>query len=167
VHAYPQRIRGTPVVTVKPRRRKAALGTVCAVAALVAAATPQAAMADTMRTLSVPVGCASGIVPFGLSVNNGSGWYYPTGSSYSVGATKYFTVSIPSTATSLALDTFCYYSTQEYNGQVSYPDGTWEGYTYAITAGTSTINTTASCVREPVYPGPWVRYCSLSAITYS
>ena len=155
-------------MTTATRRRKAAtLSTVFAAAALLATAAPQAAMADATRTLSVPVTCASGIVPYGLSVNNGSGWYYPNGSSYAVGGTKYFTVDIPTTATSLALDTFCYYSLQEYNGQVSYPNGTWEGYTYTITPGTSTINTTAACVREPVYPGPWVRYCSLTAITYS
>jgi hypothetical protein len=126
-----------------------------------------AASADPTRTLNVALSCASGIVPFGLSVNNGSGWYYPNGSSYAVGGTKYFTVFIPAGASSLALDTMCYYDSSEYNGTAFYPAGTWEGYTYSIVAGTSTINATASLWRGPVYPGPWVKYATIFSLTYS
>jgi hypothetical protein len=125
------------------------------------------ASADTMRTLNVALSCSSGIVPFGLSVNNGSGWYYPNGSSYAVGGTKYFTVFIPAGASSFAFDTMCYYDSAEYNGQAFYPAGSWQGYTYGISPGTSTINMTASLWRGPVYPGPWVKYATVSSLSYS
>ena len=144
----------------------AALVAVLLFAGTTSAATP-AASADTMRTLNVALSCSSGIVPFGLSVNNGSGWYYPNGSSYAVGGTKYFTVFIPASATMLAFDTRCYYNMEEYYGYVFYPDGYWEGYTYSIVQGTSTINATASLWRGPVAPGPWVKYATISSLSYS
>jgi hypothetical protein len=75
-------------------------------------------------------------------------------------------VFIPASASSLALDTHCYLDMAEYNGGPAWPEGMWEGYTYSITPGTSTINTTASLWRGPVYPGVWVRYCTISGITY-
>lgn len=137
------------------------------VAILFPVAAPSTASADTTRTLTVALSCASGIVPFGLQVNNGSGWYFPSGSSYAVGGTKYFTVFIPASATSLAIDTHCYLDMNEYYGGPAWPEGMWEGYTYSITPGAGTINTTASLWRGPVYPGVWVRYCTISSITYS
>jgi hypothetical protein len=85
-----------------------------------------------------------------LASTNGSAWYYPDGSSYLSGGTKYFTVFIPASTSTVALDTYCDDGT---------PGGTRQGYTYSVTAGTSTINATASCVNQQVYPGPWVRYC--------
>jgi hypothetical protein len=149
------------------RRCRDVIWAAIAAVLLFAGTAAPAASADTMRTLNVALSCSSGIVPFGLSVNNGSGWYYPNGSSYAVGSTKYFTVFIPASANSFAFDTKCYYNTAEYNGQVSYPEGTWQGYTYPLTPGTSTINMTASLWRGPVFPGPWVKYGTVSSITYS
>lgn len=148
------------------RRRDVVWAAIAAILLFGGTAAP-AASADTMRTLNVALSCASGSVPFGMAVNNGSGWYYPNGSSYVVGHTKYFTVFIPAAANSFAFDTMCYYNSAEYNGQVVYPDGYWEGYTYSLTPGTSTINMTASMWRGPVYPGPWVKYATVSSITYS
>ena len=149
------------------RRCRDVIWAAIAAVLLFAGTAAPAASADTMRTLNVALSCSSGIVPFGLSVNNGSGWYYPNGSSYAVGGTKYFTVFIPAGASSFAFDTMCYYNSAEYNGQVSYPAGYWQGYTYGLTPGTSTINMTASLWRGPVSPGPWVKYATVSSITYS
>jgi hypothetical protein len=149
------------------RRRAAAFLSAIAAVLLFVGTAPPAASADTMRTLNVAVSCASGIVPFGLQANHGSGWYFPNGSSYAVGGTKYFTVFIPASASSLALDTHCYLDMREYNGGPAWPEGTWLGYTYSITPGTSTINANASLWKGQVYPGPWVRYCTISNITYS
>ncbi len=148
-------------------RRANAIWVAIATVLLFASTASPAASADTMRTLNVALSCSSGIVPFGLSVNNGSGWYYPNGSSYAVGGTKYFTVFIPASASSFAFDTKCYYNIDEYYGYVSYPDGSWQGYTYSLTPGTSTINMTASLWRGPVNPGPWVKYGTVSSLTYS
>jgi hypothetical protein len=142
------------------------LGAVIATAVLFSGAGSPAASADTMRTVNVALSCSSGIVPFGMSVNNGSGWYYPNGSSYAVGATKYFTVFIPASASSFAFDTMCYYDSLEYNGQAFYPAGYWEGYTYSLTPGTSTVTMTASLWRGPGYPGPWVKYATVSSLSY-
>ena len=96
------------------------------------------ASADTLRTLNFAFSCSTGL-PYGLEVNTGSGWYYPNGSSYAVGTTKYFTVYISASASSIAY-------------QPSYCDGQpqvrgyplWEGYTYNITPGTSTLNATGN-----------------------
>jgi hypothetical protein len=149
------------------RRRVNAIRVAIATVALFAGIASPPASADTMRTLNVALSCSSGIVPFGLSVNNGSGWYYPSGSSYAVGGTKYFTVSIPASASLFEFDTKCYYNIDEYYGYVFYPDGSWLGYSYSLTPGTSTINMTASLWRGPVNPGPWVKYGTVSSITYS
>lgn len=140
------------------RRRTAALVSASAALLLAAVAVPQSASADTMRTLQVALSCSYGL-PYGMSVDNGSGWYYPDGSSYASGSVKYFTVSIPASATALAINTsFC-----ENDPQTPY----WEGYRYSITPGTSTISANGYCNDEYVYPGPFVRYCSLTSLTYS
>ncbi|WP_225848911.1 hypothetical protein [Streptomyces sp. HPF1205] len=140
------------------RRRIAALGSAVAAVVLLAVAVPQSASADTMRTFNVALSCSTGL-PYGLSVDNGSGWYYPDGSSYASGGVKYFTVYIPASASSLAINTsFC-----DNDPTTPY----WEGYRYSITPGTSTISANGYCNDEYVYPGPFVRYCSLSALTYS
>ncbi|HEX6470667.1 MAG TPA: hypothetical protein VF069_16325 [Streptosporangiaceae bacterium] len=150
------------------RRSAATLGAVGAAAALVVTGTPQLASADGTRTIVGSTTCASGIVPYGFYVDYGSGWTPYGGTSvWPAGTqTKIWTWVIPSTATSFALDTFCYANSTEYNGQVSYPYGTWEGYTYSLTPGTSTINSTWRCDRYPVYPGPWIRTCSMTSISY-
>ncbi|WP_327287633.1 hypothetical protein [Streptomyces sp. NBC_01198] len=140
------------------RRRMVALGSAAASVLFVAVAAPQPASADTMRTFQVALSCSAGL-PYGLSVDNGSGWYYPDGSSYASGGVKYFTVSIPASAAALAINTgFC-----ENDPQTPY----WEGYRYTITAGTSTISANGNCQDMYVYPGPYVRYCSLSSLSYS
>lgn len=132
-------------------------------------ATPQPASADGTRTLVATTTCRSGIVPFGFQLNWGSGWTsdFP-GSSYQIPGTqtKVLTATIPGAATSIALDTFCYANRDEYYGRVSYPYGTWIGYTSGLTPGASRVSSTWSCDRYPVYPGPWVRTCSLAAISY-
>jgi hypothetical protein len=43
----------------------------------------------------------------------------------------------------------------------------YEGYSYTITPGASTISANGYCLDEYVYPGPFVRYCSLSSVSYS
>jgi hypothetical protein len=140
------------------RSKVVALLSATAAVVLLAAVAPQSASADTLRTFNVALSCSYGL-PYGLSVDNGSGWYYPDGSSYASGGVKFFTVSIPASATSLAINTgFC-----ETDPQTPM----WEGYRYSITPGTSTISATGYCLDEYVYPGPFVRYCSLSGLTYS
>lgn len=136
----------------------AVLGAAAAAVLMGALAVPQPASADSMRTFSVALSCSEGL-PYGMSVDNGSGWYYPDGSSYASGGVKYFTVSIPASATALAINTgFC-------ENQTVTPY--WEGYRYSITPGTSTISANGYCNDMYVYPGPFVRYCSLSSLTYS
>ncbi|MFI0941921.1 hypothetical protein [Streptomyces sp. NPDC021020] len=138
--------------------RLVALGSATAAALLLAAAAPQSASAETTRTLNLALSCSYGL-PYGLSVDNGSGWYYPDGSSYASGGVKYFTVQIPASATALAINTgFC-----ETDPQTPM----WEGNRYTITPGTSTISANGYCLDEYVYPGPFVRYCSVSGLTYS
>jgi hypothetical protein len=118
-----------------------------------------AAFAPTpMRTFNLALTCYSGL-PYGLAVDFGSGWYYPAGSSYASGETKYFSVYIPASAGSLAINTS--YCDNETLG------ATWEGYNYSITPGNSTIGANGYCEDQDVYPGAFVRYCSLSSLTYS
>ncbi|WP_328914988.1 MULTISPECIES: hypothetical protein [unclassified Streptomyces] len=139
-------------------KRLVALGSAIAAALLIAAAAPQSASAEATRTFQLALSCSYGL-PYGLTVDNGSGWYYPDGSSYASGGVKYFTVQIPQSATALAVNTgFC-------ENDPKTP--TWEGYRYTITPGTSTISADGYCLDEYVYPGPFVRYCSLSSLAYS
>lgn len=138
--------------------RLTALGAATAAVLLAATAVPQTASAESTRTFNLALSCSYGL-PYGLSVNNGSGWYYPDGSSYASGGVKYFTVQIPASASALSINTgFC-----ENDPQTPM----YEGYGYTITPGTSTISANGYCLDEYVYPGPFVRYCSLSGLTYS
>ncbi len=150
----------------RPRRWAAALVAVVAATTLVVAGTPGAASASGTRIVTGTTTCTSGIVPYGFQVNLGSGWTYADSSYQINNYTKVWTKVIPSTATSIALDSGCYVNWLEYNGYVSYPYGTWAGYSYSLTPGTSTVNSTWSCSRHPVNPGPYVRTCSLTAISY-
>jgi hypothetical protein len=158
----------TSMTMARLRRAAAGLSALVVTAALTVTATPQPAAADGTRTITGTTSCFTGIVPFGFSVNYGSGWTYAD-SSYQIPGTqiKVWTKVIPSTATSIALDTFCYYSWSEYNGTASWPYGTWIGYTYSLTPGTSTVNSRWYCNRYPVNPGPFVRTGSLDTISYS
>lgn len=146
------------MITRRLRRRLAAFLSATSAVLLCAVAVPQAASADATRTFQLALTCSSGL-PYGLSVDNGSGWYYPDGSSYASGLVKYFTVAIPAAATELAVNTgFCDNDPQT---------PMWEGYRYTVTPGTSTISANGNCQDMYVYPGPYVRYCSLSSVTYS
>ena len=145
------------------RRAALALGVAIAAAAMLAAVTPSSASADALRPLNVSLSCSQGGLPYGYSVNTGSGWYTPaaSGDATVVGGTKTFHLLIPTTATSLAVNTYC-------NGQ----QGTlWQGYTYGISAGTSTINASGYCNTYQYSVGYgityWLTYCSLPSITYS
>ncbi|HEV2348059.1 MAG TPA: hypothetical protein VGS97_28490 [Actinocrinis sp.] len=148
---------------IKQGLRKRVTALVSAVTALmfVAAAVPSSASADTMRTLNVALSCETGL-PYGMSVNNGSGWYYPNGSSYAVGTTKYFTVYIPASASEIAIDTG--YCDNENPSTFGEP---WYGSYYGLTPGTSTINANGYCYWGSMYPGFYFRACTLSNITYS
>jgi hypothetical protein len=142
-------------------RRAAALCSAVAVVQLVALAGSSPASADTMRTLKVALSCDTGMA-YGLYVDTGSGFVDPGGSSYASGGIKYFTVSIPASATTLAIDTsYCDNETL---------DPVWRGYFYSITPGTSTITTNGYCSEQvfQYYGYTYVnRYCSLYPITYS
>lgn len=156
------------MITGRLRRRAGVFGSLAAAATLLATtATPQLASADTTRTVTGSTTCTSGIEPYGFQVNYGAGWTSDGTSVWPPGTkTKIWTWVIPSSATSIALDTFCYYNDLEYNGRAFYPYGTWNGYTYSLTPGTSNVTSSWSCGRYPVYPGPFVRTCSLTSISY-
>lgn len=143
-------------------RQATALSAVIAAASLsTVAASP--ASADTMRTLKVALSCDTGMA-YGLEAStNYSAFYAPNGSSYASGGVKYFTVSIPASASTLAIDTD--YCDGEALGEV------WRGYYYSITPGTSTITTNGYCSQQ-IYDTPYGteivnRYCSMYPITYS
>lgn len=142
------------------RRRAFAVGMLVAIATTVTAM-PQPASADGTRTINGTTTCAIGGPSYGFQVNLGSGWTYADSSYQSDSRTKVWTKVIPSSATSVALDSFCYYADPDF-----YPYGTWTGWTYSLTPGTSTVNSTWVCDRHPVYPGPFVRTCALTAISY-
>jgi hypothetical protein len=135
-----------------------------AAVALASLAVPPAASADTMRTLKLAYSCATGL-PYGLEVSTGAGWYYPDGSSYAVGTTKYFTVYIPASASTFAFQP-SYCDNQPMSR--SYP--IWQGATYSITPGTSTINADGYC-NDYTYDYSGYTYlfyyCSLSSLSYS
>lgn len=148
------------------RGRKLAFGATLATVALTSLALPPAASADTMRTLNLAYSCTTGL-PYGLEVNTGSGWYFPNGSSYASGTTKYFTVYIPASATSIAYQpTYC-----DNEPTAGGYNASWEGYTYGIAPGTSTINATGNCDDYDYSIGYndtyLLYYCSINSLSYS
>jgi len=141
--------------------RAVALCSALAAVQVFAVAGSSPASADTMRTLKVALSCDTGMA-YGLDVYTNAGWdNNPSGSSYVSGGIKYFTVSIPASATTLAIDTnYCDNETL---------DPVWRGYYYSITPGTSTITTNGYCQQQVIsyYGYTYVnRYCSLYPITY-
>jgi hypothetical protein len=163
--------------TGKLRRIAAALGLLAAATVSAVTVAAQPAAADGTRIINGTTTCTSGIVPFAPWVNlgGGPGWpgapgpgWLPADSSYQVPGTqtKVWTKVIPASTTSIALDVKCYLSMSEYYGYVTYPQGTWQNWVYSLTPGTSTINSTWSCTRQQVYPGPWIRTCARTAISY-
>jgi len=147
-------------MTMTARRRATAFGSAVATLLLFATASPSPAAADTMRTLNLALNCQTGL-PYGLNVNNGSGWYGPNGSSYASGTTKYFTVSIPAGANEIAIDTiYC-------DGEDSaYYNVNWSGSFAGLTPGTSTVNATGYCEFDDYY-GYLSRECNISVNSYS
>jgi len=148
------------------RRRAVTFWSAIAAGLLLTLVTSPAASADTMRTFKLAISCTTGEL-YGLEVNNGSGWYSPAGSSYVSGGVKYFTISIPASATTLAVEPdFC--DNQDPSGEL-YSGPYWAGYSYKITPGTSAISADGSCL-DYVYSSYGqnflLYYCSLSSITY-
>ncbi|MFL6117184.1 MAG: hypothetical protein ACJ786_38405 [Catenulispora sp.] len=146
------------------RRRIIAL---CSAGAAVLATTVAAsapASADSTRTMVLSFSCDTGL-PYGLYIDTGSGWYSPPGTSYASGTTKVFTISIPTTG-----GTFRYqpsYCDNQPQVPGAYP--MWEGYTYGINAGTSTITANGHCAdyEYDYYAARYLfYYCSISSLTY-
>jgi len=146
------------------RRRIVAI---CAAGAAVLATTTAAApsaSADSTRTMVLSFSCGTGL-PYGLYIDTGSGWYSPPGSSYAVGTTKVFTISVPTSASSFAYEPSYCDNQPSVRGYAM-----WEGYTYSISPGTSTINAGGTCADyEYDYYGYayLLYYCSISSLTYS
>ncbi|ACU72645.1 hypothetical protein Caci_3743 [Catenulispora acidiphila DSM 44928] len=146
------------------RRRIIALCSAsAAILATTVAASPPAS-ADS-RTMVLSFSCATGL-PYGLYINTGSGWYSPPGSSYADGTTKVFTISIPTNSMNFQYQP-SYCDNQPTDG--GYP--MWEGYTYGIGAGTSTVNAVGGCADYTYSVGYGLNYllyyCSISSLTYS
>jgi hypothetical protein len=148
------------------RRRTAALGSAVAALLLSAAAVPSAASADSSRTINSYVTCADGTLMYGFEINYGAGWTYTAlgASGYQVNSyEKEVTFIVPSSASSVALDTYC-----GGNGYVE--NSSWVGYTYSLTPGTSTATANWVCSLYPyAYYGYYTTYrsCNLSSISYS
>jgi hypothetical protein len=158
------------MTTDRPRRRLASSSALAAAAALLfVGATPQLASADGTRTISGSFTCVSNRIPAEVVfVDTGSGWSVVDWSHLLPGTrTMTFSKVVPADATRLSVDGICYVDISESYGYSHYPAGTWTGYTSSITAGTSTVNGTWLCDRGPVYPGPWVRVCSATSLSYS
>jgi hypothetical protein len=129
---------------------------------------PSAASADTLRPLTVTLTCTNnGMVgmPYGYQVTTGGALYYPPARSDATvsGSAKTFYLLIPTTATTLGVNTWCNGFDQSEN---------WRGYAYPITPGTSTVNAVGRCDTALAggFPGGGSyspTYCTFSSITYS
>jgi hypothetical protein len=145
------------------RRRAVTSGTLAAATVLLVGGTAQFAAADGTRTINSYVTCADGTMMYGFEINYGSGW-----TSTALGASGYVvnsgekevTFVVPSSAGSVALDTYC-----GGNGYVE--NSTWEGYTYSLTPGTSTATATWTCNLFTYLYGQVERTCALDSISYS
>src|SRR5690349_15132684 len=92
------------------RRRATALGSAIAALLMTAAVVPSAASADTTRTINSYVTCDDGTMMYGFAINYGTGWTYNAlgASGYIVNSyEKEVTFIVPSSASSVALDTYC------------------------------------------------------------
>lgn len=140
------------------RRKATTLGSVTAVLLLSAAVVPPSASADSTRTVNSYVVCNDGSMMYGFEIDYGSGW---TGtalgaSGYQVsGSEKEVTFVIPSSATGIALDTYC---------DGGYQASNYQGWGVAINPGTSTITANWTCEMENYY-GQMERSCSISSLT--
>ncbi|MBS2966224.1 hypothetical protein KGA66_24480 [Actinocrinis puniceicyclus] len=146
-------------------KRAAALCSAVATVGLASLAVAPPASADTMRTLNLAITCETGLA-YGLEVDTGSGWYFPNGSSYVSGNYKYFTVYIPASASLLEYQpTYCD------NQPTANSQPMWEGYSYSITPGTSTINATGYVTDYSYSVGYGYSYlfyfCAINSLSYS
>lgn len=148
------------------RRRTTALGSAIAALLLSAAAVPSPASADSGRTINSYVTCSDGTMMYGFAINYGAGWTYTAlgASGYIVNSQeKEVTFIVPTTASSVALDTYC-----GGNGYVE--NSNWVGSTYSLTPGTSTATANWVCdLWQYSYYGYYTanRSCDLSSISYS
>jgi hypothetical protein len=152
------------MITRRLRRSAVVIGTAVAAILLSMSVTSPAASATTMRTLNLSLYCSTGEA-YGLTIDNGSGWYSPSGSSYVSGEIKYFTVSIPASATELEFMPLSCANQPAGSG----PD--WYYRPNTITAGTSTINANGSCQDYSYSYGfgqtALIFDCTLSSLTYA
>lgn len=163
------------IATGRLRRSAVALGLLATTTVASVTVAPSPAAADGTRIITGSTTCTSGLPPVGPYVGvNGGGWpgapgpgWLPVDSIYQVPGTqtRVWTKVIPASATSIALDVRCYVNWSEYYGYTTFPEGTWQGSSYGLTPGTSTVNSTWSCARQPVAPGPWVRTCAMTAVS--
>lgn len=145
------------------RRRVTALASAVAALLLSAAVVPSSASADTTRTINSYVTCADGTMMYGFEINYGAGWTYTAlgASGYQVNSyEKEVTFIVPSSASSVALDTYC-------GGGGYVENSMWEGYTYSLTPGTSTATANWTCSLYTWLYGQVLRTCSLNSISYS
>ena len=141
------------------RRKATTLGSVTAALLLSAALVPPSASADSTRTVNSYVVCNDGSLMYGFEINYGSGWTSSAlgASGYQVsGSEKEVTFVIPSSATGIALDTYCD------GGYVE--NSYYQGYGVAINPGTSTITANWTCEMENYY-GQMERSCEISSLT--
>jgi hypothetical protein len=147
------------------RRRATAFGSAIATLLLTAAVVPSSASADSTRTINSYVTCSDGTLMYGFAINYGTGWTYTAlgASGHQVNSyEKEVTFIVPSSASSVALDTYC-------GGQGYVENSTWVGYTYSLTPGTSTATANWVCdLYQYAYYGYYTidRSCSLSSISY-
>jgi len=151
------------------RRRIIALCAATAAVLATAIAASPAASADSTRTMVLSFSCGTGL-PYGLyiDINTGagwSGWYSPPGSSYAVGTTKVFTISVPTSGFLFSYEpSYC----DNQPSSSGYP--LWEGYDYGINAGTSTITANGGCADYTYSVGYGqsylLYYCSITSLTY-
>jgi hypothetical protein len=146
------------------RGRSAAIGAAMATIALVALGAAPSASADTTRTLTLSFSCDTGL-PYGLTINTDRSWYTPSYSSYAVGSTKVYTISIPTSAISFAYQPiYCDNQPSYYNsGPIT------EGGSYSIAAGTGAVNALGRCADYvySYYGSNFLIYdCTISSITY-
>jgi hypothetical protein len=150
------------------RRKVVALGALAAAAMLSVAAPAQPAAADG-RTLVADVGCASGIAPpwaFPIQVNYGSGWVNADATRSQIPGKEMHevTLTIPTTASSVAVDAICFVDRTEFNrGILLSQVGPWIGWSASIVPGSAAVRTSWVCERRQVFPGPWVHDCARTA----
>jgi len=140
------------------RRKATTLGSVTAALLMSAALVPPSASADSTRTVNSYVVCNDGSLMYGFEIDYGQGWTSSAlgASGYQVsGSEKEVTFIIPSSATGIALDTYC---------DGGYQASVYQGWGVAINPGTSTITANWTCEMENYY-GQMERNCQITSLT--